>query len=57
MTEGVRRAIHAAGEAHPPVRVVYTEAIAADTYFLRPRESGATLFVNTAYSRATRHAS
>lgn len=57
MTESVRRAIRAAEESIPRVRVVYTEAIAADTYFLRPQESGAMLFVNSTYSPATRRAS
>ena len=50
MTEAVQRAIDAAERADPNIRIVYTEAIAADTYYLRPQRSSATLFVNLAYA-------
>lgn len=50
MNESVRRAVVAALSAHPPVRVIYTDAITSDSFYLTPRSSGAVLFINSQHA-------
>lgn len=53
MHDSVQRALRAALNATPAVRIVYTKAVTPDAYFLTPRPTNAVLFVSDVYAAAS----